>query len=80
MDGGSNVSTRVVSVRLNKTEDSLIQAFATLHGLKQSDILRDAAMKMIEDDQDFRLFQEAKEKTTRYYSLAETRRELGLED
>jgi len=74
------VSTRVVSVRLNKTEDSLIQAFATLHGLKQSDILRDAAMKMIEDDQDFRLFQEAKEKTNRYYSLAETRRELGLED
>ena len=74
------MSTRVVSVRLNKTEDSLIQAFATLHGLKQSDILRDAALKMIEDDQDFRLFQEAKEKTVRYYSLAETRRELGLED
>ena len=74
------MSTRVVSVRLNKMEDSLIQAFATLHGLKQSDILRDAALKMIEDDQDFRLFQEAKAKTTRYYSLAETRRELGLED
>ena len=74
------MSTRVVSVRLNKTEDSLIQAFATLHGLKQSDILRDAAMKMIEDDQDFRLFQEAKSKTTRYYTEAEMRREFGLDD
>ena len=74
------MSTRVVSVRLNKTEDSLLQAFATLHGLKQSDILRDAAMKMIEDDQDFRLFQEAKRKTTRYYSLEEARQELGLDD
>jgi predicted DNA-binding protein len=72
------MSTRVVSVRLNKTEDELLQAFATLHGLKQSDILRDAAMKMIEDDQDFRLFQEAKRKTTSYYSLSEVRNELGL--
>lgn len=74
------MATRVVSVRLNKTEDSMIQAYATLHGLKQSDILRDAAIKMIEDDQDFRLFQEAKAKTTRYYTAAEVRRELGLDD
>lgn len=74
------MSTRVVSVRLNKTEDALLQAFATLHGIKQSDILRDAAMKIIEDDQDFRLFQEAKQKTTHSYSLDEARRELGLDD
>ena len=73
------MSTRVVSVRLNKTEDSLIQAFATLHGLKQSDILRDAAMKMIEDDQDFRLLMEAKAKTTKFYSLQEVRQQLELE-
>ncbi len=74
------MATRVVSVRLNKTEDAMIQAYATLHGLKQSDILRDAAIKMIEDDQDFRLLQEAKAKTTRYYTAAEVRRELGLVD
>jgi len=74
------MTTRVVSVRLNKTEDSMIQAFAKLHGLKQSDILRDAAMKMIEDDQDFRLLMEAKSKTTRYYTEAEMRREFGLDD
>ena len=74
------MSTRVVTVRLNKAEDSMIQAFAALHGLKQSDILRDAAIKMIEDDQDFRLLMEAKAKTTQYYSLEETRRQLEMED
>jgi len=73
------MSTRVVSVRLNKTEDLMIQAFATLHGLKQSDILRNAAMKMIEDDQDFRLLMEAKSKTTRYYTLEEVRKNLEME-
>lgn len=74
------MSTRVVTVRLNKTEDSMIQAFAALHGLKQSDILRDAAIKMIEDDQDFRLLMEAKAKTTRFYTEEEMRREFALDD
>ncbi len=73
------MSTRVVTVRLNKAEDSMLQAFAALHGIKQSDILRDAAMKMIENDQDFRLLMEAKSKTTKFYSLAETRQQLELE-
>lgn len=73
------MSTRVVTVRLNKAEDSMLQAFAALHGLKQSDVLRTAAMKMIEDDQDFRLLMEAKAKTTNFYSLSEARRQLELE-
>ena len=73
------MSTRVVTVRLNKAEDSMLQAFAALHGLKQSDVLRTAAMKMIEDDQDFRLLMEAKTKTTNFYSLSEARQQLELE-
>lgn len=73
------MSTRVISVRLNKTEDSMIQAFAALHGLKQSDILKDAAMKVIENDQDFRLLMEAKAKTTKFYTLQEARQQLELE-
>ena len=73
------MSTRVVTVRLNKAEDSMLQAFAALHGLKQSDVLRTAAIKMIEDDQDFRLLKEAKAKTANFYSLSETRRQLELE-
>lgn len=73
------MTTRVVSVRLTKMEEEMIHAYATLHGLKQSDILRDAALKMIEDDQDMRLLLEAKAKTTKFYSLAEARRELDLE-
>lgn len=73
------MSTRVISVRLNKTEDSMLQAFAALHGLKQSDILKDAAMKVIENDQDFRLLMEAKAKTTKFYTLQEARQQLELE-
>lgn len=57
----------------------MLDAYAKLYGKKQSDVLREAAMKMIENDQDFRLLEEAKAKTTRYYSLKEARKELELE-
>lgn len=64
---------KIVSVRFTKHEKSMLDAYAKLHGKKQSDILREAAMRMIEDDQDFRLLEEAKRKTTRYVSLKEAR-------
>jgi predicted DNA-binding protein len=67
---------RVVSVRFSKQEKALLDSYARLHGKKQSDILREAAMRMIEDDEDYRLYEEAKRKITRYYSLQEARREL----
>ncbi len=70
---------KIVSVRFNGYEKSMLDAYSKLYGKKQSDILREAAMKMIENDQDFRLLEEAKEKTTRYYSLKEARKELELE-
>lgn len=69
----------VVSVRFSKDEKNLLDSFAKLHGKKQSDIIREAAMKMIEDDIDFRLYEEAKKKTIRYYSIEEVRKELELE-
>ncbi len=71
---------KIVSVRFSKQEKAMLDAYAKLHGKKQSDILREAAMHMIEDDQDFRLLEEAKRKTTRYVSLKEARKELELED
>lgn len=69
----------IVSVRFSKDEKILLDSFAKLHGKKQSDIIRDAAMRMIEDDLDFRLYEEAKRKTTIYYSIKEVRKELELE-
>ncbi|MBP2650029.1 MAG: hypothetical protein H6Q74_854 [Firmicutes bacterium] len=69
----------VVSVRLSKEEKTLLDSYAKLHGKKQSDIIREAAMRMIKDDMDFRLYEEAKRKTSRFYSLEEVRKELGLE-
>lgn len=70
---------KIISVRFNPSEKSMIDAYAKLHGKKQSDILREAAMRMIEDDQDFRLLEEAKRKTTRYVSLREAREQLELD-
>lgn len=70
---------KIISVRFKPSEKSLLDAYAKLHGKKQSDILRDAAMRMIEDDQDFRLLEDAKRKTTRYYSLKEAREALELD-
>ena len=69
----------IVSVRFTPREKRLLEAYAKLHGKKQSDVLREAAMRLIEDDQDFRLLEEAKRKTERYYTLKEARRELELE-
>ncbi|MBP2645171.1 MAG: hypothetical protein H6Q75_611 [Firmicutes bacterium] len=69
----------VVSVRFSKEEKNLLDCYAKLHGKKQSDIIREAAMRMIEDDIDFRLYQEAKRKTACYYSLKEAREKLELE-
>ncbi|SDF29577.1 type II toxin-antitoxin system RelB family antitoxin [Sporolituus thermophilus] len=66
----------IVSVRFSKREKDILDAYAKLHGKKQSDILREAVMRMIEDDQDFRLLEEARQKTTRYVSLKEARKEL----
>lgn len=70
---------KIVSVRFTKQEKGMLDAFAKLHGKKQSDVLREAAMRMIEDDQDFTLLKEAKAKTERYYSLEEARRELEMD-
>jgi predicted DNA-binding protein len=70
---------KIISVRFSSSEKSMLESYAKLHGKKQSDILREAAMRMIEDDQDFRLLEEAKRKTTRYYSLKEAREELELD-
>jgi len=69
----------IVSVRFSKAEKSLLDSYSELHGKKQSDILREAAMRMIEDDQDLRLYEEAKQKTTRFYTLKEARKELEME-
>jgi len=66
----------MVSVRFSKDEKNLLDSYAKLHGKKQSDIIREAAMRMIEDDMDFRLYEEAKRKTSYYYSLKEARQEL----
>lgn len=69
----------VVSVRFSKTEKDLLDSYSQLSGKKQSDILREAAISMIEADQDFRLYEEAKRKTSRFYTLQEVRKELGID-
>jgi len=68
-----------VSVRFSKDEKNLLDSYAKLYGKKLSEVIREAAMQMIGDDMDFRLYEEAKRKTTCYYSLKEARKELELE-
>ena len=68
-----------ISVRFSKEEKALLDTYAKWHGKKQSEIIREAAIQMIENDLDFRLYEEAKKKTGRYYSLKEARKALGMD-
>ena len=70
-----------ISLRLADKDTQLIKAYAALHGMTVSELVRDAVMERIEDEYDLKAYQKAMEnfrKDPTTYSLDEVERELGL--
>lgn len=70
-----------VSIRLNSAENELIRAYAEMHGISVSELMRRAVLEKIEDELDVRLFEEAYadfERNPKTYTLDEVEKELGL--
>lgn len=70
-----------VSIRLNSKENELIRAYAEMHGISVSELMRRAVLEKIEDEMDLKLFEESYadfEKNPKTYTLDEVEKELGL--
>ena len=52
----------VYSIRFSDDEQAVIEQYALLYGMKISEVIRKATMKMIEDEIDIQAFKEAKER------------------
>lgn len=48
-----------VSVRLSEKDKSLIQAYADVHNISLSDLIRNAVLEKIEDEYDLKCYEEA---------------------
>ncbi|MBF0352121.1 MAG: CopG family transcriptional regulator [SAR324 cluster bacterium] len=70
----------MIALRLDSTIEAQISALAVAKGKTKSSIVRDAILRMLEDEEDLALVEKAtsQQKTTK--SLAELRKELGLEN
>ncbi len=72
----------VTSVRLTDEESGLIRSYCSIHGISMSEALKRALIERIEDEFDLAEYEAAKkryEENPVSYSLAEVRKELGLE-
>ena len=71
----------VYSIRFSEDEQSMIEEYAMLYGMKISEVIRKATMEMIEDAMDIAAFKEAKEKFDKNpvtYSHEDVGKELGF--
>ena len=71
----------VYSIRFSKDEEAAIEQYALLYGMKISEVIRKATMKMIENEMDISAFKEAKdrfEKNPETYSHEDIGKELGF--
>ena len=50
----------VYSIRFSEDEQTAIEQYALLHGMKISEVIRKATMEMIEDEMDIQAFKKAK--------------------
>ncbi|MBR5485988.1 MAG: ribbon-helix-helix protein, CopG family [Oscillospiraceae bacterium] len=70
-----------ISLRLNDEDSKIIKAYANLHGISVSELVRRAVLERIEDEYDLKAYNEAMEeyrKNPVSYSLEEIERELDL--
>ena len=71
-----------ISVRLNEEDTKLIKAYAEMHNISLSDLIRTALLEKIEDEYDLTCYEKAVEEyelNPKTYTLEEVKKELGLE-
>ena len=70
-----------ISLRLNTADSELVKAYADMHGISVSELLRRSVMERIEDEFDLKAYEEAMaeyRKNHVTYSLEEGFEELDL--
>ncbi len=70
-----------ISMRLNDNDSKLIKAYADMHGLTVSELMRESVLDRIEDEYDLKIFEEAMAEykdNPVTYSLEDVAKELDL--
>ena len=70
-----------ISVRLSDKDTELIKAYADMNNISLSDLIRNAVMEKIEDEDDLECYKKAineYKKNPKTYTLDEVKEELGL--
>ena len=71
-----------ISVRLNEEDTKLIKAYAEMHNISLSDLIRTALLEKIEDEYDLTCYEKAVEEyklNPKTYTLEEVKKELDLD-
>ncbi len=69
----------MLALRLEKDLEAKLAALARVRGRTKSQVVRDAILKLIEDEQDLEIAEKALRKTRSSKSLRQLRKELGLD-
>lgn len=72
-----------ISLRLNDNDSKLIKAYADMHGMSVSELMRESVLERIEDEYDLKVYEEAMAEfkaSPVTYSFDEVIAELGLDE
>ncbi len=69
----------MLALRLDQTLEKQLTALAVAKGASKSALIREAILRMLEDEEDFALAEGATQALQSTKPLAELRKELGLE-
>ena len=70
-----------ISVRLSDKDTELIKAYAEIHNISLSDLIRNAVIEKIEDEYDLECYKKAMDeykKNPKTYTMDEVKKEVGL--
>ena len=68
----------MLALRLERQLEAKLEALARVKGRSKSEVVRDAILKLIEDEEDLDIAEQALRKTRSSKSLRQLRKELGL--
>lgn len=68
----------MISLRLNKDDETLIRKYAEMTNVTLTDLLRNSVIEKIENEIDLQSFDKAMKAMKKTYSFEEVEKELGL--
>jgi RHH-type rel operon transcriptional repressor/antitoxin RelB len=69
----------MLAIRLDKKIEQELELLAKKRGSNRSALVREAILRYLEDNEDLEMAKQAKDQTTSQKSLAQLRKELGLD-